>query len=400
MLATATGAIVGADASGVGAEAIAAGFGAGASVARAASHDAVTEGDGEPTAAPGACAVAPSATSTTNHAPVRRSGETPNATLPVIAVEPLPPRGPARPNRGGGASMRRAEPASGSARRTTNASGYGPMVSGGDGGLKRIGDRRHAAGDRGHLDGWTATGRALRGSLTRGGAAAGARLLPDPAANAVTFLNCGEVRQAPILSGLIMPWSLSPYLAAAFIAAATELARLTCDLGYEGLINIDGIVTADGRVVINEFNGRIGGCSHIHHILRVIAGAGYGDRLVVASHSRDAGADFDRVTELLAACGLGFNDKTGRGIILTGEDCAASGYLEYLSVAPTRTEVMRLEAAFETLLDGLGQAEGAAQQSGIEHLARILAHLPPVPPEAGRENERDAGPLQGAAGTP
>jgi hypothetical protein len=231
-------------------------------------------------------------------------------------------------------------------------------------------------------------------------AVATAEFAVDPAANAVTFLNCGEVRQAPILSGLIMPWSLSPYLAAAFIAAATELARLTCDLGYEGLINIDGIVTADGRVVINEFNGRIGGCSHIHHILRVIAGAGYGDRLVVASHSRDAGADFDRVTELLAACGLGFNDKAGRGIILTGEDCAASGYLEYLSVAPTRAEVMRLEAAFETLLDGLGQAEGAAQQSGIEHLARILAHLPPAPPEAGRENERDAGPLKGAAGTP
>ena len=67
-----------------------------------------------------------------------------------------------------------------------------------------------------------------------------------PANNAVTFLNCGEVRQAPILSGLIMPSAVPPYQLASFIAGATELARLCCDLGYDGLVNIDGIVTTSG----------------------------------------------------------------------------------------------------------------------------------------------------------
>ena len=206
----------------------------------------------------------------------------------------------------------------------------------------------------------------------------------DAGANAIRFLNCGEVRQAPILSGLIMPWSLSSYTGGAFIAAATELARLTCDLGYGGLINVDGIVTGDGAIVINEFNGRIGGCSHIHHILQAIAGEGYGERLVVASHSRDTAAGFSQIVDILAQRRLGFDPETGRGIILTAEDCAESGFIEYLSVAPTRSEAFQLEAAFEMLLAGLGAAA-----PGVGHLANILAHLPAIegtpPTEAGRK---------------
>ncbi len=224
----------------------------------------------------------------------------------------------------------------------------------------------------------------------------------DSAANTVTFLNCGEVRQAPILSGLIMPWSLTPYVAARFIAGATELARLTCDLGYDGLINIDGIVTGDGQVIYNEFNGRIGGCSHIHHILHGVAGSGYGERLVAASHSRDVSTDFERVAAVVGERKLGFDAQKGSGIILTAEDCAESAFLEYLSVAPTRDGVMRIEAEFELLLDDLGVAAKVhpAPREGIAHLANILAHLPAVDTESGgMADDREAAQLRGTGGT-
>lgn len=202
----------------------------------------------------------------------------------------------------------------------------------------------------------------------------------DGRENAVSFLNCGEVRQAPILSGLIMPWALTPHLAGAFVAGATELARLACDLGYDGLINIDGIVTGGGRIIYNEFNGRIGGCSHIHHILHAVAGPAYGDRLVVASHSRGTGLGIDRVLDLLRQAKLAFEPATDRGVILAGEDTAGSGHLEYLSIAPSRAEAMQIEAAFEWMLDA-----GAAQErpSGIEHLERILSQLAPREAETG-----------------
>jgi hypothetical protein len=209
----------------------------------------------------------------------------------------------------------------------------------------------------------------------------------DAASNAVTFLNCGEVRQAPILSGLIMPSAVPPYQLASFVAGATELARLCCDLGYDGLVNIDGIVTADGKVIVNEFNGRIGGCSHIHHILQAVAGPRYGDELTVVSHSRTVAISIDQAFGILDERKLAFDAKAGRGIVVTGEDTSGTGYLEYLSIAPSRAEAMSLEAEFEGIL---GADADPQSESGIEHLARILSHLPPVRPNDAEETIRDA----------
>lgn len=216
----------------------------------------------------------------------------------------------------------------------------------------------------------------------------------DVRENAVAFLNCGEVRQAPVLNGLVMPWSLTPHLAGAFIANATELARLACDLGYDGLINIDGIVTADGSVICNEFNGRIGGCSHIHHILRSLAGPTYGDSHVVASHSRNVALRFRRVLDILRDAQLNFDTATGRGVVLTAEDAAGSGYLEYLSIGRSRAEAMQIEAEFERMLD---EAAPRERPRGIEHLERILSHLAPFGSEARRDSaEEESAPPKGA----
>lgn len=220
----------------------------------------------------------------------------------------------------------------------------------------------------------------------------------DSSRNGVTFLNCGEVRQAPILSGLIMPSALPPYQLATFIAGATELARLCCDMGYDGLVNVDGIVTVGGDVIINEINGRIGGCSHIHHILQAVAGTGYGEGLVVVSHSRTVSMPIDRAFGILDECKLAFDTNAGRGIIVTGEDTALSGHLEYLSIAPSREEALRLEAEFESIL-----TPGAYDESrgGIEHLARILSHLPPVQKDESDEVARAARALlRGTASNP
>jgi hypothetical protein len=214
--------------------------------------------------------------------------------------------------------------------------------------------------------------------------------------NAVTFVSCGEVRQAPILSGLIMPSAVPPYQLAAFVADATELARLCCDLGYEGLVNVDGIVTLGGTVIINEFNGRIGGCSHIHRILESVAGRRYGDELVVVSHSRTVAVSIDQVFGILAERALGFDRSVGRGVIVTQEDAAATGHVEYLSIAPTRAEAMRLEAEFEALLGTDADAQSVA---GIEHLAKILSHMPPVRRNEAEQSARDF-PRQGASQQP
>src|SRR5262249_8116702 len=145
----------------------------------------------------------------------------------------------------------------------------------------------------------------------------------DAAGNAVTFVNCGEVRQAPILSGLLMPAAVAPYPLGAFIPSATQPARLCCDLGDDGLVNVDGMVTAGGAVMINEINGRIGGCSHIHHILQAVAGRRYGDTLVTLSHSRNAALSIDQAFAIIEEHKLTFDATAGPGITPTGQQIAS-----------------------------------------------------------------------------
>jgi hypothetical protein len=152
----------------------------------------------------------------------------------------------------------------------------------------------------------------------------------DTAANAVTFLNCGEVRQAPILSGLIMPSAVPPYQLASFIADATELARLCCDLGYDGLVNIDGIVTSSGTVIINEFNGRIGGCSHIHRVLESMVGPRYGDQLVTSRTPQGCHVDRPGVRRSI---NTSWRSTAPPVAHVVTEDTADSGHLEYLDRA-------------------------------------------------------------------
>ncbi len=217
----------------------------------------------------------------------------------------------------------------------------------------------------------------------------------DAETNGVTFLNCGEVRQAPILNGIVMPSAVAPYQLGSFIANATDLARLCCDLGYDGLVNIDGIVTAEGRVIINEFNGRIGACSHMHHVLERLTGPRYGDERVVLSHSRKVAASIDQVFGMLDERKLAFRQSDARGVIVTGEDASVSGHLEYLTVAPSREEAMGLEAEFENMLG----PDVARSDAGVEHLARILSHLPPVRHADGERAPRD-GQRHGAANKP
>jgi hypothetical protein len=146
---------------------------------------------------------------------------------------------------------------------------------------------------------------------------------------------------------------------------------------------------------VNEFNGRVGGCSHIHHIVQRVAGPRYGDQLVVISHSRKVATSIDQVFGMLDEHKLAFKQSEGRGIIVTGEDTSASGHLEYLSVAPSREDALHLEARFESMLG----PDAEQSESGIEHLAKILSHLPQVRRQDAEPVVRD-GQRQGVANKP
>ncbi|WP_434652290.1 hypothetical protein J3P96_15980 [Pseudomonas sp. R3-56] len=82
------------------------------------------------------------------------------------------------------------------------------------------------------------------------------------------FLNWGEQRMEPLFRGFVIPPELPGYQAATFSSGATELARMCLDMGFQGLLDVDGIVTTDGEIIFNEINARAGGCSHFTCNLR------------------------------------------------------------------------------------------------------------------------------------
>ena len=174
----------------------------------------------------------------------------------------------------------------------------------------------------------------------------------NAASHAVRFLNWGEQRMEPIFMGFVIPPDLAMYSAATFITGATELARITCDLGFSGLMDVDGIVTDSGRVIFNEVNARSGGCSHIHHIATALLGEGYGDHFVIRSHNRIQPGNIEVVHAILddPAHPLGFSAAKNSGVIVTSEDLAISGMLEFLTIGRSREEAAALEKEFEQAL--------------------------------------------------
>jgi hypothetical protein len=178
-----------------------------------------------------------------------------------------------------------------------------------------------------------------------------AEFLVSAQTNSVKLLNWGEQRMEPTFRGFVIPGNLPPYQASRFIAGTTELARLAVDLGFDGLMDVDGIITTGGEIVYNEINGRTGGCSHIHHILTTLRDSDYGDEVVVTAHDNISSIPFERVLGLLDTRGLGYDRGTGSGIIVTAEDTERLKVIDYIAIAATRQEALAMEAEFEKMVN-------------------------------------------------
>ena len=171
-----------------------------------------------------------------------------------------------------------------------------------------------------------------------------------PSKSKVEFLNWGQLRQAPTFDGLVMPPMAPAYLGAKFVSGATEIARLCTDLGYDGLINIDGLATQDGKIIFNEFNGRLGACSHMHRIAEIVAGPDYGDRLVMMSITMERGC-IDRAFEILDANGMGFRKDLDGGVVIGfGWPAEHRSQLEIITLAPDADRALQIEQRFIALL--------------------------------------------------
>jgi Pre ATP-grasp domain/PGM1 C-terminal domain len=172
----------------------------------------------------------------------------------------------------------------------------------------------------------------------------------DPRRRAVELLNWGEQRMEPVFTGFVIPPSLPAFQGARFVSGATEMARIACDLGMAGRLSVDGIITPGGELIFNEINGRIGGCSQVHHIASLLLGPRYGDNTVIATHHKVPAPLLDEVIDIVREEGLDFDLAERRGIVVMAEDTRELGVLDFLAIAPGKDEALLIEDRFESLI--------------------------------------------------
>ncbi|MPY57501.1 preATP grasp domain-containing protein [Streptomyces spongiae] len=172
----------------------------------------------------------------------------------------------------------------------------------------------------------------------------------------VEFTGHGEMRMKPVLNGLIVP---APSAELPAFPGFLDAVRLLCEpihaVGYRGIVSVDAIVTPDQDILINEFNCRTGGSTHIHRIGERVVGADYFEERVLVELRRCTFPPFATAVEALRTHGLAYDPATRTGVLVTVDDGSPTGgFGEYVVVAEDADGVRELELAVGELFAAHG----------------------------------------------
>lgn len=173
----------------------------------------------------------------------------------------------------------------------------------------------------------------------------------------IEFTGHGEMRMKPVLNGLIVP-APSAGLDAfdGFLDAVRRLCEPIHAMGYRGIVSVDAIVTPDDDILINEFNCRVGGSTHIHRIGEQVVGEDYFDRRVLVELRRCTFPPFAVLARALAEHGLAYDPATRTGVLITVDDNSpAGGFGEYCVVGENHAQAAEWEQSVAALLASLGR---------------------------------------------
>jgi hypothetical protein len=166
--------------------------------------------------------------------------------------------------------------------------------------------------------------------------------------------NYGDARMTPLWSGFEIPTRrLTARQRDQLCTQARLLAGLAQSLGYVGHLDCDAILTAEGELIFNEFNGRVGGATHIDALCERLLGPGYLDEVVLLTRNSVRSPEFNRLVTLLEHDSLCFRRERGTGIIIAQDNTAETGTVEYIAVGRSRDEAAAYEKSLGDILRSL-----------------------------------------------
>ncbi|WP_216210976.1 preATP grasp domain-containing protein [Amycolatopsis aidingensis] len=171
-----------------------------------------------------------------------------------------------------------------------------------------------------------------------------------PRTGTPVLLNYGDMRMEPVWNGYVIPpQDLAPPLHARLCAVSQQIALVAQRMGYQGLINIDAIVTPAGELLFTEFNGRAGGATNIDVIARRLIGPEFMDTHVLVTRNGMKSPRVGEVAGLLDDRGLHFDRAKSAGVVITTNN-AALGTIEYVAFGRDWAEAESYELRLEELL--------------------------------------------------
>lgn len=172
---------------------------------------------------------------------------------------------------------------------------------------------------------------------------------------APALLNFGEMRMEPVFIGFEIPTQrIGQFDLATMAAHSMSLAQLAGERGFPGYMNIDSLVTKDGRVLFTEVNGRMGACTHIDRLARDLVGPNYQRTHALLTRNRVEVPSFPAALTALRRAGLAFDHDTTTGVVIAAEGVATTGVLEYIVFGSDLDHARDLEARTQAVLGGTG----------------------------------------------
>ncbi|MFF3222374.1 peptide ligase PGM1-related protein [Nocardia suismassiliense] len=169
----------------------------------------------------------------------------------------------------------------------------------------------------------------------------------------VEIYGYGKIRLKPICDGVIIPIPAPDSETEAcqdFLRHLQALAETMRAMGYRGLTNVDAILTPNGRVLFNEWNGRYGGSTHLFAIGERVVGSGYLDDRCLIEQRDCAFPAFDVAWRTLKDSGLAYDPAARTGVIIpvygtkpdgtSGEACIVGE--SFAAAEQTERELMAL----------------------------------------------------------
>lgn len=166
----------------------------------------------------------------------------------------------------------------------------------------------------------------------------------------ITVRHTGEMRMTPVFDGVVLPGlTMTTEQRERFRSAVVALCTAVRAVGYRGLINIDGIIDTDGRVFLTEYNGRLGGTTHLHWLGLTTVGPDYAERAVFVSNNDWKVPSFDTALRRLHAAGLEYDPTEGTGVVVTCDHTRQSGAVEYCVIGTDHGRVDAIEKELKKL---------------------------------------------------